>query len=242
MQDDYWEQSIQPLNCLAFVVPLLALYEVGVVWIGPAAMRNGADVWLRHFLSVLGFSEYFFLPLVTCGFLLGWHHLTKRDWKLRPEVVSGMVCESFVLGVFFIVVAQFVGQFLNSPMTTDPGGAALSLSGSNQRVPQMLSFIGAGIYEELLFRLILLSGTIAICRKVGADKASTLAFSIIITSLLFAAAHYELFFHAGLEFTWYSFMFRASAGALFAVLFLYRGFGITVGTHAVYDVLVATIS
>jgi hypothetical protein len=34
------------------------------------------------------------------------------------------------------------------------------------------------------------------------------------------------------------FAFRVVAGLLFSVLYAVRGFGITVGTHACYDVLV----
>ena len=202
-------------------------------------MRNGADVWLRDFLGTLGFSEYFFLPLVTVGLLLGWHHVTKRDWKLRPEVISGMLCESFLVGLMILVIAQVFSQWIP---TDDATAAVRDFAGPVKQVPYMLSFLGAGIYEELLFRLILLSGAIAFCRSIGTDKTSAITLSVVAISLLFAAAHYKLFFHAGLDFTWYSFVFRVFAGALFSVLFLYRGFGIVVGTHVVYDVLVATIT
>lgn len=239
LKEDYWDQSVQPLNCLLFVIPFLALYEIGVVWLGPSAMRNGADVWLRDFLGTLGFTEYFFLPLVTVGLLLGWHHVTKRDWKLRPEVISGMLCESFLVGLLVLVLAQMFSQRMP---TSDATVALRDTAGPIQQVPHMLSFLGAGIYEELLFRLILLSGAIAFCRSIGTDKLSAITLSVVAISLLFAAAHYKLFFHAGLDFTWYSFVFRVFAGALFSVLFLCRGFGIAVGSHVVYDVLVATIA
>src|SRR5262245_22299143 len=52
---DYWQQSRRPLVSLAFVVPLLLIYEAGILWLGPQAMRNGADVWLRQLLDLLGF-------------------------------------------------------------------------------------------------------------------------------------------------------------------------------------------
>ena len=48
---DYWTQSRRPLAALAFVLPLLVLYEGGVVILGRQAVRNGADVWLRQFLD-----------------------------------------------------------------------------------------------------------------------------------------------------------------------------------------------
>src|SRR3990170_3082495 len=48
----YWRESQRPLVSLAFVLPLLVVYEGGVLWLGPAAMRNGADVWLRQLLDL----------------------------------------------------------------------------------------------------------------------------------------------------------------------------------------------
>ena len=240
MQDDYWAQSVQPLNCLTFVVPLLALYEVGVVSAGSTALRNGADVWLRGWLATFGFDQHFFLPLITCGLLLGWHHLTRREWSIRTEVVSGMVCESVMLGVSFVVLAQICGHLVHSQASVH---AAMQLRGDeSSRVPVVLSYLGAGIYEELLFRLLLLSGTIAFCRKIGADHVSATWLGVMSSSLLFAAAHYALFFQVGFSFTWYSFVFRMAAGVLLSILFLRRGFGIAVGAHCVYDILVATFA
>lgn len=239
MKDDYWDQSLQPLNCLTFVAPLLALYEIGAISLGSTAMRNGADVWLRGLLGRLGLGEFFFLPLLTCGLLLGWHHLTRDRWRVRTEVLSGMVCESFALGVLLVVIAKLCGNLLYCPPTLQ---AAIQADvGEASRVPLLLSYLGAGIYEELLFRLLLLSGTIALCRKMGADATSAISFAVIAISLFFAAAHYALFFQVGLAFTWYSFVFRIFAGVLFSILFLTRGFGVTVGTHCVYDILVATL-
>lgn len=245
---DYWEQSVQPLNCLLFIVPLLLFYEVGVVWLGPAAMRNGADVWLREFLAWLGLGEYIFLPFVTCGLLLARHHLSRQQWKPRGDVLSGMVCESFGYGVVVLILAQMFARLFPTILGGDAANsmesvdAAIRFSSIADGVPQMLSYLGAGIYEELLFRLLLLSGTVLICRKMGVDNFSSLAFAVLSTSLLFAAAHYKLFFAVGLDFTWYSFLFRLFAGMLFCILFLQRGFGIVVGTHAVYDILVASVA
>ena len=59
---------------------------------------------------------------------------------------------------------------------------------------------------------------------------------IVLTSLLFSAAHYVG--PCGDPFRWLTFLFRFLAGVFFAVLFRYRGFGIAAGTHAFYDVLV----
>ena len=41
---------------------------------------------------------------------------------------------------------------------------------------------------------------------------------------------------------WFSASFRCLAGIFFATLFVYRGFGIAAGTHALYDVLVGWLA
>ena len=70
---DYWHQSRRPLASLAFMTPLLVLSELGVLALGSHAVRNGADVWLRQLLDLLGFSQYFLLPLLTVAIPLAWH-------------------------------------------------------------------------------------------------------------------------------------------------------------------------
>lgn len=60
--------------------------------------------------------------------------------------------------------------------------------------------------------------------------------AVLVSSLVFAVAHYVG--HAGDTFYWFSFLFRFVAGVFFSILFIYRGFGIAAGTHAVYDILV----
>ena len=106
----YWQQSRRPLTCLAFVSPLLALYEVGVLWLGPLAMRNGADVWLRQLLDLLGFGQYFLLPVLTVAILLGWHHATRQTWQVVPGVLYGMVAECLLLAIALVVIARLQGR------------------------------------------------------------------------------------------------------------------------------------
>ena len=240
VNDDYWEQSTQPLTSLLFVAPLLVLYEFGMIRLGPHAMRNGADVWLRSILAHLGLGEYLFLPLLTCGLLLGWHHLTRRAWRFQGDVIGGMFCESVLWGMGLVVLAHAALDLAgNGALQIERAAASVNRM---DQVPHLLSFLGAGVYEELLFRLLLLSTLILICHRVGADPQSATVLAVIATSILFASAHYRIFFAAGGEFTWYSFVFRLAAGTLFSILFLRRGFGIAVGTHATYDVLIVTLS
>jgi len=100
---------------------------------------------------------------------------------------------------------------------------------------QLAMAVGAGVYEELVFRLILIS----LAMMIGSDllgyrRAPVAAVAIAISSLAFSAHHYV---PIGME-PWNlgSFAFRAIAGAYLAVVFWYRGYGSAAGTHAAYNV------
>jgi membrane protease YdiL (CAAX protease family) len=238
-RDSYWELSRRPLVSLAFVAPIVITYELGVLTLGPDALRNAADVWGRQFLRSLGFGQYFLLPLLVCGVLLGWHHIRRDPWQIRGRVVAIMWLESLVLGVALLVLAQAMGRIL-SP-------AFLAGTETRSTWSKFIGYLGAGFYEELLFRLLLLSGIALVARRTGLNRRGSLLAAVVISSVLFAAVHYrfELLLFGwsigpqyGDRFTWYSCLFRIAAGLFFGCLFVARGFGIVVGAHAAYDVLV----
>jgi hypothetical protein len=98
----------------------------------------------------------------------------------------------------------------------------------------MLS-LGAGIYEELLFRVVLV-GLIAWATKRVLGWRPLLAGGVatVFGALIFSAFHYIGPF--GDRFEVYSFVFRTIAGLFFSALYLLRGFGVTAWTHSLYDV------
>ena len=129
-------------------------------------------------------------------------------------------------------------MFCHSTASHDPAGTLFGLlCGIRGQVPlRCLGYCGAGLYEEVLFRLLMLPAVAWACARFGATPGAAAAWSVFITSLVFSAAHYVG--PLGDTFDLHSFAFRALAGMFFATLFLVRGFGIAAGTHAVYDMLV----
>ena len=240
---DYWQQSRRPLASLAFVLPLLLLYEGGVLLLGTQAVRNGADVWLRQILDVLGFGQYFFLPALTIGLLLAWHHTTHERWQLSAGVLYVMFVECAVLGLVLLVVGRFEGLLvagmLPGPREADAPCLAMPwfAVGSGPLLGRLLGFVGAGVYEEMLFRLLLLPPVAVCAKRLGARPGLRIACAVLLTSLLFSIAHYVG--PHGEVFQAFSFSFRFTAGMFFALLFVYRGFGIAAGTHAMYDIFVS---
>ncbi len=191
----YWLQSRRPLTSLVFILPALVAYEGGVMLLGPQAMRNGADIWLRGLLEWFGFGQYFLLPLLTASLLLAWHHATREPWQIEAGVLPGMLLECVVLGLALVTLGRLQGALLQAiPGGTVPGhslstkvpldwhpAADWSISG------RVVGFLGAGIYEELLFRLMLLPLVAALLRWAHASPCACLIGAITITSVAFSA-------------------------------------------------------
>ena len=106
-------------------------------------------------------------------------------------------------------------------------------------MPRAISYIGAGVYEEVLFRLCLIPVAYGLLRTLLIPRRPAMLLAVLTTSILFSAAHYVG--PAADQLTLFSFVFRATAGVFFALLFVLRGFGITVGSHAAYDLFVGVL-
>jgi hypothetical protein len=240
--DDYWALARQPLHCLLFLLPLLATYEIGVGLVsgGGDSARNGADHWLRTGLRLAGWEHPLLLPFVVVGLLAGWQIVGQFRWKASPATLFGMLAESVLFGVCLVVLGQLQDlAFRPHPGPVARGAhSAVPLSHPDQ-LPRVISYLGAGVYEELLFRLCLIPATYGLLRALLIPRKLALVLAVVVTSLFFSAAHY--IGPAADQFTMFSFAFRATAGVVFAGLFILRGFGITVGSHAAYDLLVGIL-
>jgi hypothetical protein len=219
----YWTQSRRPLVSLLFIAPLLAAYEAAVLLLGA---QNGADAAMRWLLERLGFGQHLLLPIAAVSLLLAWHYLSRQPWRFSPGVVPLMAVESLLLGL-----CLRAGSLAQNALLATGYGDALK---ANLR--EAAGFLGAGIYEELLFRLILLSLMTWGLHRAGVAPRTGVIVAVVLNGLLFAAAH-----HIGpggeSPVYWPRFLFRTMAGIFFSVVFLYRGFGIAAGSHAAYDLL-----
>jgi hypothetical protein len=237
----YWRASRAHRYSLVFALPLLVLYELlaAVLAHDPSVggVRNGADVLLKAlFVAAAGRrGPLLFMALVAAVSL--W--LVRRDLRtaggrLRAWVFGGMVVESIVLALVFGLVVGTLTVRLLGPLGALAVPAQLQGMGWPARL--MLS-VGAGLYEELLFRVALVAAIANGARLVlGISRVAAGTVATILGALIFSAFHYVGPY--GEDWTLQSFTFRAIAGLGFSALYLTRGFGITAWTHALYDVLV----
>jgi hypothetical protein len=103
---------------------------------------------------------------------------------------------------------------------------------------QVALSIGAGIYEELLFRVIIVGGLYGLFRVVLGFKTAAYILAAVLGAFLFSGIHY--LGPLGDAFTLPSFSFRFLFGLALNILYLVRGFGIAAWTHALYDIVIVT--
>jgi Type II CAAX prenyl endopeptidase Rce1-like len=199
---------------LVLIFPLLLAYEIGVLFAGRV---NGADVITRAIYGVLGRTTYLLVYAAIAVAFLIWIRREKRWSTLRLEIAAPVVLEAAIyalaLGALLtIVVDRLLGLGLS------PG--------------ELVSALGAGVHEELVFRLGLLCGLVAMFRqtKIG------IAAAIVISSIVFSLAHHVGVY--GEQFTIHAFVYRCFAGAAFALIFWFRSLAHVVYVHVFYDVLV----
>lgn len=236
----YFTETLRPIVCLLYVIPFLLIYELGVIFLDNHSIRNGLDVWLSGALKFIGAGELLLLPLLTTFFLFAMHHFKKDRWQVSPVVLLGMLIESVGLALIVLFAAKAQHLFLLDAANGSGQLPRLWIAGGSEQpafAAQFVSFCGAGLYEELVFRLLMLPGVMWLFTKAGLKPWLAATLAIAITSLLFAGAHYDFLNPAAGPFELPGFMVRVVASVFFCLVFLFRGFGVAVGTHVAYDVL-----
>jgi len=238
---DYLARSRASRYSLLFALPLLLLYEgLSYALTGSAVegVRNGADVLLKSLFLALGGRHgltAFNVALFATGAVLVWRDRRSAGGPLERRVFALMFLESAVYAALFgAVVGGLTALVLDAPRLLQIGGGALDVP------TQLVISLGAGIYEELLFRVLLTGGLLWGLRVVlGMGRGGASVGAVLVSALVFSAFHYVGAY--GDHFTAASFIFRAIAGVAFSALYVTRGLGITAWTHAMYDILVTMI-
>jgi hypothetical protein len=235
-RSSYFSVSRAPRYSVLFALPLLLAYEGLAALLshpGKNELRNGADVILRSaFSAVAGrYGPSIFMGAVALlGVGLVIRDMRQTGDRPRPIVFAGMLAESAALAAGFgIVIGLTTAKLLGSlhALSVTP----LQHMGWPTRL--MLS-LGAGLYEELFFRVLLVTGLAAGARALfGWGKRGAGILAAVVGAFIFSAFHYIGPYGDRLELQ--SFTFRMLSGLAFSGLYLLRGFGITAWTHALYD-------
>lgn len=232
---DYFRATRTATYGFLSVLPLFVLYEVSIVFAnhGAVGVRVGADVWMKGLLIAVGAPGMLAVGVVVIA--IGVFVYVKERSKnipLRGRFFGGIILESVV---YAVVVAILVSTAVTLLLAAIQGQTPL------ERMPLLTRLslsLGAGLYEELLFRVVLVGGLAAGLSAVATRREAAYLGAALIGALLFSAVHYIGQF--GDAFTMGSFLFRFLFGLAMNAIFLLRGFGIAAWTHALYDVMVVT--
>ena len=238
----YWKDTRAPRYSLLFALPLVVLYEslaIALAEPGGGGVRNAADLILKDlFTAAAGAHGHilFWVCLIGVGLWLVARDLRKNGRTLRPATFGVMLGESAALA---LVVGTVVGTLTSTilrPMTLAVGPDPSSFDWPTR----LMVSVGAGLYEELLFRVLLVSLLASAgMHLLGLRAVTAGVWAAVGGAAVFSAFHYLGPFGDRLEL--YSFTFRFVAGLFFSGLYLLRGFGITAWTHALYDVFLLVI-
>jgi hypothetical protein len=249
LRQSYWAASRAPRYSFVFALPLLVLYEslAAVLSSGGAGIRNGADVLVKRPFELIA-GQYgaitFGLTVITLCVILVVRDMRRSGRRLHGGVFAGMLAESTVLALACGVVVSAatmhllgaLGGLAMVPAAALPALAMSPVEGMSWPTRLMVS-LGAGLYEELLFRVVLVSALAALGRRaLGMSILAAGIMAAVVGALVFSGFHYVGAY--GDPFTLQSFVFRALAGLFFSALYLLRGFGIAAWTHALYDVMI----
>ena len=248
----YWERAQWPLQGLYFLLPLLVIYELGTFKLAPAGSDRLAPILAETLLGkcfqTLGVTGVHLPAIIVVVVLLCMHLVRRNPWRPEMKLYGVMWAETFAWALpLFVFQMVLVRELANSGVSlqaiADPLAAPLAVSGYWKQ--HMIFSVGAGIYEELLFRLIgiallhmLFVDVLALPEKYGG------AATIVLSALAFGIYHFILIDPSATlgfrieDFDWGRFAFFTLAGVYLAMIYVIRGFGLVVGTHALYDVMV----
>ena len=213
-----------------FTLPLFFLYEFNILflsWDDILVVRNGADFLMRNILESFDIYGLYGLGLVFfLGLLVTYIFFIKEDQKQEVNVnfLFIMLAESMLWSVvLYFLLFKFMVLLMN------PVGKTI--------LQQVTLAIGAGIYEEFLFRVLLIAGLSGILGFVFMwDKRFKNIIAVVLSGAIFSAFHFMGEY--GDFFSMELFLIRFFAGLILGLLYMYRGFGITAYTHSIYDLIV----
>lgn len=211
---------------LVIIVPLLLVYEVGVLVQQRGAAAAAGIV--KGPLAFLGPRGMLAFNLVVVGaFIVAATHLPGhrrvRIWPFPLMVVEALL--------YAVLMAPFIHLVLSGRIALE----AMRLPDHVSAAAVIVS-AGAGVYEELLFRGVLLGVLYLVFLRVfGLHDMLAGTLAIVAAAAVFSAWHF-----LGPQADPVSagrFSYRLIAGLLLSVIFLLRGMGIACYAHAIYNMI-----
>jgi hypothetical protein len=226
------DHSRNLLTSMMLVFPLLVVYHAGLLVTG--GLLNGVDFVTQLILPLLGREHYWwFVLLVTAAFVVALVVL-RRKQHFHPRTIIPLLLESTI---YALTMGGLISLIMIRFLHLDPPRMAAAVKDAASPLTNLVMSLGAGVYEELVFRLGLLTGLVALFEKViGMRRVVAVVLGFGLSAAAFSAVHH--LGPLGDPVQVWVFTFRFLAGVLFGLLFWFRGFAVAVYTHAIYDIVV----
>jgi len=229
----YFKYSKNHITSFIFIFPLLFLYELISFFIfknETFVIRNSADSLLRDFFAFFYITNsIYYYSILFFIFILYAMKIIKDDFS------------SYIINVKYLFIMYFEGIILGLMLLFFLNNNILAYS-INYYDNIFLTFylcLGAGIWEEILFRFILINFLFFIFNKFVSYENIVYIISITLSGLIFSAFHY---IGSGADFyTHHTFIVRFIGGVLLSLIYLYRGLGISCMTHFCYDLFLVSL-
>ncbi|MEM9294296.1 MAG: CPBP family intramembrane glutamic endopeptidase [Planctomycetota bacterium] len=237
----YWDRTRWPLQSLYFLLPLLLAYQLGAILLtsGDRLPPIFAESLLSQFFDLFGVTGVHLPGIVVVVVLLAQHAVTRDPWQAEPRLYLGMAVEAVLLAMPLLAFAALLSRVgdpvagITSALAAPPPEDPVAAMTWKQRI---LIALGAGIYEELVFRLIAIAALHTVFYELLRLKNRTaVVASVVLSSAAFAAYH---FVGPSNPFDAARATLYVAGGAYLAAVYILRGFGVVVGAHAVYDIIV----
>jgi len=233
----YYYVTLRPWPSLLFILPILLVFEVGIYLRQDGVPGGSSQLVAAYLIERLivelgaGRFGYIFPGLLVVAILLAAHLVARHPWKFDLFVLPGMLGESLIWAIPLFVFSRVLN------LTALLADAAVR----DQWLDQIIRSFGAGLYEEVVFRLLCIGLLdILLVNIFKLNRPASRVFAVFASAALFSAQHHP---PLGVDpFVLSDFLFRTAAGIYLAGLFLFRGFGIAAGCHVFYNVIVVTLA
>lgn len=213
---------------LILVLPVLAIYEAGVFFLFRDSffeMRNTGEVLIRSFFTRINLSNPYIISgillLVFMAVMIRGYRIEKKP-GVHANFLVYMLIESMFWGSTLYITLHLFAEIPLQMMTLEDKMANMNLA------------IGAGIFEELIFRMVIITAIFIVLQQgVGVSENASKITSILLAAIIFAGFH--LFMET---FSPNVFAQRVFGGLFLGVLYTFRGYGISAYAHIIYNFLI----
>lgn len=254
----YLRETAQPIYSALLILPFLVIYELGLIFLRSDVINGGDAILLNlggPLMRLIGVHASLMSLLVLGSYLILLQLKKSGNLAVRVSSLGVAFLECMLYGLLLFTLLGLLVKHLPGASTEAPRARTMAgvsdvraertetppmhaASARQMYQPGLRDFVlycGAGIYEELVFRVLLLGLLMLVFTKLfHMEHAYAAVWSTMVGAVIFSAFHHI----GGERFALNPFSQRVFAGVFFSALYFTRSFGVAAASHAFYDIFV----